>query len=55
MEGIIEKALKEDLPDILNLQKKAFEKVAMEENNFNILPMTQTLESITEEYEKRRF
>lgn len=26
MEGIIEKALKEDLPDILNLQKKAFEK-----------------------------
>jgi len=32
MEGIIEKALKEDLPDILNLQKKAFEKVAMEEN-----------------------
>jgi len=55
MEGIIEKALKEDLPDILNLQKKAFEKVAMEENNFNILPMTQTLESITEEYEKRLF
>ncbi|WP_265443098.1 GNAT family N-acetyltransferase [Acetivibrio straminisolvens] len=55
MEGIIKKATKEDLPDILNLQKKAFERVAMEVNNFNISPMTQTLESITEEYEKRQF
>lgn len=55
MEGFINKAAKEDLLDILNLQKKAFESVAIGENNFNISPMTQTLESITEEYEKRQF
>ncbi|HOM02952.1 MAG TPA: GNAT family N-acetyltransferase [Acetivibrio sp.] len=55
MEGFITEALMEDLPDILNLQKKAFERVAMEEDNFNISPMTQTLENITEEYEKRLF
>lgn len=55
MEGFINKATKEDLIDILNLQKKAFERVAIAESNFNISPMTQTLESITEEYEKRLF
>jgi len=55
MEGIIEKALKEDLPDILNLQKKAFEKVAMEENNFNILPMTRPWKALLRNMKKDCF
>jgi len=55
LEGVFEKATKEDLAQILELQKKAFEPVAIAENNFNIQPMTQTLESIIEEFDKRVF
>lgn len=43
MEGFINKAEKEALLDILNLQKTAFESVAIVENNFNIPPMSEHL------------
>lgn len=52
---MIDRANKEDLKDILELQKLAFHKVAANENNFTIAPLTQTLTDIYEEYEKRHF
>lgn len=55
MEGTIARATKDDLMNILNLQKKAFESVAIRENNFNIQPMNQTYENIVEEFGKRLF
>lgn len=53
--GIIEEAGKNDLQEILNLQKKAFESVAIKENNMNIQPMTQTYEEIVEEFGRLKF
>lgn len=43
-------ATREDLEAILELQKLAYEKEARRYNDFNIPPMTQTLEEIESEY-----
>lgn len=44
-------ANKEDLAQILEVQYQAFRKEAEEFNDFNIHPMTQTLEELEEEYQ----
>ena len=49
------KAEKKDLPEILQVQYAAFRKEAEEFNDFNIEPMTQTLEILEEEYKMRMF
>ena len=46
----IAKANKEDLPIILEVQHKAFRREAEEFNDFNIEPMTQTIEELEEEF-----
>ena len=46
----IEAINKSDLPDILSLQKIAFEKVAVLMDNYDIPPLKQTLEEIRDEY-----
>jgi ribosomal protein S18 acetylase RimI-like enzyme len=46
------KAKIEDLPSILSLQKLCFQSEAQMLNDFSIQPLTQTLESITEEFNK---
>jgi ribosomal protein S18 acetylase RimI-like enzyme len=55
MEGIIEKALAEDMREILDLQRKAFAPVAVLVNDMNIPPMTQTYEDMAGEYDQRYF
>ena len=47
------RAQREDLPEILQLQKLAFIKEAQLYNNFNIQPLTQSLEEIEVEYEDK--
>ncbi len=49
---IIEKAAPEDLPAILDLQKKAFLEVARFFHLKTLPPLEQTLESVTQEFEK---
>lgn len=49
---IIERAVLEDLSAILELQKVAFLSEAMLVNDLNVPPMTQTLESLREEFDK---
>lgn len=49
---MIHKATRQDLPDILNLQKTAFEKVALLLDNFNLPPLQQTLEELSKEFEE---
>lgn len=46
------KAKIEDLPEILILQKLSFKSEAQMLNDFSIQPLTQTLKSITEEFNK---
>lgn len=53
--GRIAEASEEDLLEILQLQKKAFERVAIEENNFDIQPLKQTYDDIVQEFKKRKF
>lgn len=52
---IIEEATKNDLKDILKLQKKCFEENAKRYNDFQIPPLIQTLESIQAEFENLLF
>ena len=52
MEYIIEVAQKEDLHAILKLQKESYLSEAILHNEFNIPPLTQTYESIIEEFDK---
>ncbi|MDA3901273.1 MAG: GNAT family N-acetyltransferase [Spirochaetes bacterium] len=40
----------EDLPAVLGLQKRAFEENARRHNDFNIQPLTQTLEDLKKEF-----
>lgn len=49
---MIQEATREDLPDILNLQKSAFAEVALLLNNFNLPPLQQTLEELCKEFEE---
>lgn len=51
----IKKANKEDLTDILKLQKVAFLQEAKLYNNFNIQPLSQTIEEIKTEFESKVF
>jgi len=44
------KAEQADLPEILSLQKRAYESEARLVNDFTITPLTQTLEGITEDF-----
>ncbi|PYG90240.1 ribosomal protein S18 acetylase RimI-like enzyme [Ruminiclostridium sufflavum DSM 19573] len=53
--GRIAEANEKDLSEILKLQKKAFEMVAVKENNFDIQPLKQTYEEIVQEFAKRKF
>jgi ribosomal protein S18 acetylase RimI-like enzyme len=48
---IIEKARKEDLSDILQVQKAAFKEVAIMHDHMDMPPMTQTLANIEEDFE----
>lgn len=50
---MIEKALYEDLDEILILQKLAYQSEAEICNDFKIPPLTQTLEGIREDYSKQ--
>ncbi len=50
---IIEKAKIEDLPEILELQKLAFLSEAKLYNDFNIEPLQQTLQGITDEFKNK--
>ncbi|MEY5049711.1 MAG: hypothetical protein RLZZ175_3070 [Bacteroidota bacterium] len=52
MEYIIEVAQKEDLHAILKLQKESYLSEAILHNEFNIPPLTQTYESIIDEFDK---
>lgn len=52
---VIEKAEFYDLPEILSLQKLTFQSEAELCNDFSILPLTQTLESIEQDYENNVF
>ena len=54
-ELVITKALKSDLSEILELQKKAFYSEAVFYNNFNIQPLLQTLEEINGEFKNKVF
>ncbi|KNY28789.1 GNAT family N-acetyltransferase [Pseudobacteroides cellulosolvens] len=47
---MVEKALYEDLEEILKLQRLAFQSEAKLSNDFQIPPLTQTLEGIREDY-----
>lgn len=47
---IIEKAEKEDLREILNIQHLAFQREAEEYNDFEIEPLIQTLEEVEKEF-----
>ena len=49
---LIVKAARRDLPAILALQKTAFQNLAAFLNNYEIPPLTQTLEEIVEEFTK---
>lgn len=51
MEFKIVTAQKEDLPNILKLQKECYISDAELHNEFNIPPLTQTIESLIEEFE----
>lgn len=51
----ITKATKEDLVQILDLQKLAFTREARLHNNYNIQPMTQSLEEVEAEYKTKIF
>lgn len=52
MEDIhIHKATREDLPAILDLQKKAFFEIAQQMNDFEIQPLKQSIEGVTTEFE----
>ncbi len=51
----IEKAIIEDLPEILKLQKMAFREEAELYNDFTIEPLTQTVEGIRVEFKKKIF
>jgi len=48
----IEKALPEDAEEILALQKRAFKQEAERYNNFEIEPLSATLEQIREEFKR---
>lgn len=48
----IQKALKDDLPEILELQRLAFRPEAVSLNDFSISPMTQTLEELQREFDE---
>ncbi len=50
--GVIQKVTLEDLPDIIDLQKKAFTQVALWMNNFDLPPLHQTIDELRNEYEK---
>jgi ribosomal protein S18 acetylase RimI-like enzyme len=50
MDAVIEKASRDDLQDILMLQRLAYQKEAGRYNDYTIPPLTQTIEEITEEY-----
>lgn len=52
---VIERANKEDLQEILELQYRAFESEARILNNFKIPPMIQTMDEMIEEYNKGIF
>ena len=52
---IITKAVSSDLPKILEVQKQAFYSEAVFYNDFNIQPMRQTLEEISEEFKNKVF
>lgn len=47
---LIQKATLGDLPEILHLQKKAFSEVALLMDKFDLPPLLQTLEDLSEEY-----
>jgi GNAT superfamily N-acetyltransferase len=51
MEWVIEKAKFEDLPEILALQKLAYQQEGARYNDFTIPPLTQTLEEIQADYQ----
>jgi predicted N-acetyltransferase YhbS len=55
MNALIEKAMAEDLPEILTLQRQTFAPVAQAHGEPDIPPMTQTLGGITEEYQTMDF
>lgn len=50
---MIEKALFEDLEEILELQKLAYRSEGELYNDYTIEPLTQTIESIKEDYDKQ--
>ena len=52
---VIKRALKTDLPDILLLQKLAFQEIADRYNDQNIAPLVQTQSEILQEFAKRFF
>lgn len=52
---VIARVQQSDLPEILELQKSSFYTEAAFYNNFNIPPMNQTIEEITEEFKKKIF
>nr|HPO51172.1 GNAT family N-acetyltransferase [Spirochaetota bacterium] len=49
------KAEYDDLEEILTLQKFSYEENGRRYNNFNIPPLTQTLDDIREEFKKQIF
>lgn len=51
----IKRAGLNDLPEILELQKKCYIEVGKRYNDFNILPLTQTLKDIENEFSKSIF
>lgn len=51
MEGLIEKAKRRDLPEILSVQKAAFTPIAALLNKPKLQPLTQTLAEIQAEYD----
>lgn len=51
----IEKVSENELGDILNLQKSAFQSEAIKYNDFEIKPLTMTIEDVEKEYEKKVF
>ena len=52
---IIEKAGVQDAEVILDIQKEAYQSEAELHNDFNIPPLTQTLEEIKEDFDKQLF
>ena len=53
--GQIQKVKKKDLEEVLALQKLAYQSEAELNNDFNIPPLTQTLEEIRAEFERAMF